>query len=39
MKMKSYLKKYNDVWIGIKNEIKSKNGGKENHYEQDYMEI
>ena len=39
MKMKSYLKKYNDVWNGIKNEIKTINGGKENHYKQGYMEI
>ena len=39
MKMKSYLKQYNDVWNGIKNEIKTIIGGKENHYEQDYMEI
>ena len=33
------LKKYNDVWNGIKNEIKTINGGKENHYEKDYMKI
>ena len=25
------LKKYNDVWNGIKNEIKTMNSGKENH--------
>ena len=39
MKMKSHLKKYNDVWNGIKNEIKTINGGKENYYKQGYMEI
>ena len=33
------LKKYNDVWNGIKNEIKTINGVKENHYEKDYMKI
>ena len=33
------LKEYNDVWNGIKNEIKKINGGKENHYEKDYMKI
>ena len=31
------LKKYNDVWNVIKNEIKTINGGKENYYEKDYM--
>ena len=36
---KELLKKYNDVWNGIKNEIKTINGGKENHYEKDYMKI
>ena len=30
---KELLKKYNDVWNGIKNEIKIINGGKENDYE------
>ena len=39
MKMKSYLKKYNDVWNGMKNEIKTTNGGKENHYQQYYIKI
>ena len=33
------LKKYNDVWNGIKNEIITINGGNENHYEKDYMKI
>ena len=36
---KELLKKYNDVWGGIKNEIKTINGGKENDYEKDYMKI
>ena len=31
------LKKYADVWDGIKNEIKAINGGKENDYGKDYM--
>ena len=33
------LKKYNDVWNRIKYEIKTINGGKENHYKKDYMKI
>ena len=36
---KGLLKKYADVWHGIKNEIKAINGGKENDYGKDYMEI
>ena len=36
---KELLKKYNDVFNGIKKEIKSINGGKENDYEKDYMKI
>ena len=36
---KDLLKKYNDVWDGMKNEIKTINGGKENHREKDYMKI
>ena len=32
MKTKKYLKKYADVWDGIKNQIKTINGGKENDY-------
>ena len=32
-------KKYADVWNGIKNEIKTINGGKENEYEKDYKKI
>ena len=37
--IKGWLKKYADVWDGIKNEIKAINGGKENDYEKDYMKI
>ena len=33
------LKKYADVWDGIKNKIKITNGGKENDYGKDYMKI
>ena len=33
---KGLLKKYADVWDGIKNEIKAINGGKENDYRKDY---
>ena len=36
---KESLKKYADVWDGIKNEIRTINGGKENGYEKDYMKI
>ena len=36
---KKVLKKYVDVWDGIKSKIKSINGGKENDYEKDYMKI
>ena len=36
---KGLLKKYADVWDGIKNEIKAINGGKENDYGKDYVEI
>ena len=36
---KELLKKYNDAWNGIKNEIKIINGGKENDYEKSYMKI
>ena len=32
-------KKYNDVFNGIRDEIKTINGGKENDYEKDYMNI
>ena len=34
---KEVLKKYTDVWVGIKNKIKEINGGKANNYEKDYM--
>ena len=36
---KELLKKYADVWDGIKNEIKAINGGKENDYGNDYMKM
>ena len=36
---KALLKKYADVWDGIKNEIKAINGGKENNYGKDNMKI
>ena len=36
---KELLKKYNDVWSGITNEIKTINFGNENYYEKDYMKI
>ena len=36
---KALLKKYTDVWDGIKEEIKAINGGKENDYGKYYMKI
>ena len=36
---KGVLKKYVDVWDGIKNKIKAINGDKENDYEKDYMKL
>ena len=33
------IKKYADVWDGIKNKIKAINGSKENDYGKDYMKI
>ena len=36
---KGLLKKYADVWDGIKYKIKTINGGKENDYGKDYMKI
>ena len=36
---KGLLKKYANVWDGIKNEIKTINGAKENDYGKDYMKI
>ena len=36
---KELLKKYNDAFNGIRYEIKTINGGKENDYEKDYMKI
>ena len=36
---KELLKEYTHVWNGIKNEIKTINGGKENYYEKYFMKI
>ena len=36
---KGLLKKYADVWDGIKNKIKAIYGRKENNYGKDYMKI
>ena len=36
---KAILKKYGNVWDGIKEEIKAINGGKGNDYRKDYMKI
>ena len=36
---KGLLKKYADVWDGIKNEIKAINGGEESNYEKDSVKI
>ena len=36
---KEVLKKYADVWDGIKNKIKAINGDEENGYGKDYMKI
>ena len=36
---KELLNKYNDVFNGIRDEIKTISGGKENDYEKDYMKI
>ena len=36
---KKLLKKCNDVFNGIMDEIKTINGGKENNYKKDYMKI
>ena len=36
---KALLKKYTDVWDGIKNETKAINDGKENDYRKNYMNI
>ena len=36
---KELIKKYNDVFNGISNEIKTINGGKKNDYEKNYMKI
>ena len=36
---KELLKKYNDVFNGIRDEIKAISGGKENDYEKAYMKI
>ena len=37
--VKKYAKKVHNVWHGIKNEMKTINGCKENDYEKDYMKI
>ena len=40
LKTKKYQKSImNEVWDGIKYEIKTINGGKENYYGKDYMKI
>ena len=36
---KEALKKYADVWDGIKSKIKAINDGKENNYEKSYIKI
>ena len=36
---KTLLKKYANVWDGIKNEIKAVNGGEENNHGKDYMKV
>ena len=36
---KEVLKKYGDIWDGIKNKIKAINAEKENDYGKDYMKI
>ena len=36
---KKVLKNYGELWNGIKNEIKTINGGKENDYGKGYMKI
>ena len=36
---KALIKKYADVWDGIKNEIKAINSGEENNYGRDYTKI
>ena len=36
---KELIKKYNDAFNGISDEIKTINGGKENDYEKNYMKI
>ena len=36
---KGLLKKYADVWDGIKNKIKAINGGKQNDFRKDYIKI
>ena len=36
---KEVLKKYTELWNGIKNEIETINGGKEGEYGKDFMKI
>ena len=38
-KRKKLIKKYAEVWDGLKNEIKAINGGEENNYRKDYIKI
>ena len=39
MKTKKYLKKYGNIWDGIKNKIKAINGSEENDYGKDCIKI
>ena len=36
---KEVLKKYRELWYGIKNEIETINGGKKGEYNKDFMKI
>ena len=36
---KKVLKKYTELWDGIKNEIEKINGGKKGEYDKDFMKI
>ena len=38
-KNKEVLKKYNELWDGIKNEIETINGGKTSEYDKDFMKM
>ena len=39
MKTKKYLKKYTELWDGIKSEIETINGGTKAEYDKDFMKI